>query len=294
MSSCVPPSGPERLSAYTFSHPLGKGATARVWAAERNGRPVAVKVIGPCADAAELADQELLAQRLAHPHIARVLGGGAVDAYLNHPDHLVVASPGARFVVQELVSGKSLHLEVATWGSGARWRQARQVLLGVLYGLQHAHERGLIHRDIKPHNLFVPSRGSVVKILDWGLCWDLERGKDNPFRGRLTGTPNYMAPEQVEVRWEDYGPWSDLYAVGCLAWWLITGRTVWEERDQRQVLRNQARKPTPKMPSQPLHDSGAPDGAEEWCQHLLRKAPAERPQSAREAVAGLLDLGGER
>ncbi|MEZ4468335.1 MAG: protein kinase [bacterium] len=90
---------------------------------------------------------------------------------------------------------------------------------------------GADHRDLKPHNVLIPLGSRRSRLTDFGLAHALDRHADDPWRGHLAGTPNYMAPEQIECRWRDYGPWTDLYAFGCLAWSLVTGVPPFAARD---------------------------------------------------------------
>ncbi|MCA9527728.1 MAG: AAA family ATPase, partial [Myxococcales bacterium] len=117
-----------------------------------------------------------------------------------------------------------------------------------------------------------------------------DRHADDPWREHLAGTPNYMAPEQIECRWRDYGPWTDLYAFGCLAWSLVTGVPPFAARDPREVLRSQVRKqPSPMDPEQ-LQSRDIPAGFEGWLLRLLEKDPGRRYQRAADAAWALMGL----
>ena len=109
-----------------------------------------------------------------------------------------------------------------------------KILLDFLDALAHAHARGMIHRDIKPANVLLDTVTGHVKISDFGLVHSAEfvprpghqvreisQAEDDQ---SISGTPAYMAPEQIQADWRRFGPWTDLYAVGAMAWKLSTGR----------------------------------------------------------------------
>ena len=148
----------------------------------------------------------------------------------------------------------------------------------------HAHSKGIIHRDIKPANVFVCRYGrevDFIKVLDFGLVKTLRQGgADNitlTAESIVCGTPAYMAPEQaLGVDRDDAR--SDIYAVGCVAYWLLTGQLVFEGASSIEVLMHHARtKPTP--PSQRT-ELPVPESLDRLIMSCLEKDPARRPQSA--------------
>jgi serine/threonine protein kinase len=128
----------------------------------------------------------------------------------------------------ELVRGGTLH-DVC---GRLRWSACRGVLHGLLDALAHAHARDVLHLDIKPANVLLEPVGEQrvrPRLGDFGLSGIAADGR------RTAGTPQYMSPEQFRGR--DLGPWSDLYAVGCLAWTLVTGRPPFEFDDLKRLRR---------------------------------------------------------
>src|SRR5262249_13874264 len=159
--------------------------------------------------------------------------------------------------------------------------RAIAVLRQACRSLGEAHAVGLLHRDIKPHNLYLCRLGldlDVVKVLDFGLVKFLREGAAHlTTEGILTGTPGYMPPERVLGAAVDER--SDLYALGCVAYWMLTGRMVFTG-EPMAVMIHHARTP-PKPPSKA---SGRPvsDRLEQIVMACLEKAPEQRPSSAME------------
>jgi serine/threonine protein kinase len=166
------------------------------------------------------------------------------------------------------------------------WGPLRAMLLAVLDGLAHAHARGVIHRDIKPANILLfPGEGIQAKLGDFGIAWAEGRGPVGAM-----GTPSTMAPEQIEGDWRSFGPWTDLYALGCMAWRLATGRRAYGGQDSSEVLRNKlvgVRAPF-------LGGEGLPAGLGAWLASLTARDPGRRPQHAADAAHGLRQLDGAR
>ena len=275
-----------RLGAFTLTEPLGRGGMATVWAARHGptGTPVAVKVAradeasSPRRLALFRAEVEAVA-RLTHPGIVQVLDHGVV------PEAFGALSPGSAATEALRPGLPYLVMERASLGSlkdrppPRRWRELRAVLLGILDALGHAHAAGLLHRDLKPENVLLcgprdPRPG--LKLADFGAA--------SAFRGQprdhvVVGTPVYMAPEHRAGRWREQGPPTDLYAVGCLAWLLASGRLP------KVAVRDAGRLPElhPRLP--------VPPGLRDWLAALLAPDPRLRPATAAEAAWTLLQLG---
>jgi len=203
---------PMSLAGLVLGEELGHGGMGTVYAATRDGEPVAVKVLTgdrvalPEYLAAFRTEVRAMAT-LAHPGIVRVLDYGVVE-----PGHdLPMGSP---YVVMELAP-ESLRDRCGR----ATWPEVRAWLEQLLEALAHAHARGITHRDLKPANVLLAD--GHVKIADFGLA----RAFETDGRGQHeqpAGTPGYMPPEQRQGRWRDIGPWTDLYALGRLTLDLIT------------------------------------------------------------------------
>ncbi|MEV8210223.1 serine/threonine-protein kinase [Streptomyces sp. NPDC079189] len=267
-------------SRYRLVRELGKGGMGQVWEArdERLGRPIAVKVISLLAGGGSRGDEAR----------ARFQREAKITAGLHHPNIVTVHDLGetgpeddrAPFLVMEMVRGEGLD-EVLRRGAvglpkAAKW--AAQIC----DALAEAHGAGILHRDIKPSNILITS-SDAVKVLDFGIARaaDPYATADRLTRtGFIVGTPPYMAPEQARGLPE---PASDLYALGCLLFELITGRLPFEAPDTVGYLSAHLTQdpPTPSSVS-----TGIPPVWDDLLLILLRKDPAKRyPNAAALALA---------
>ena len=206
-------------------------------------------------------------------------------ATLDHPNVVTLfdffEDSGVPYIAMEYVRGGSLRPLVGQLGLP----QIFSVIEGMLAGLAHAEEHGIAHRDLKPENVLITTRGGV-KIADFGIARAY-----NAVTGQLTatgtaiGTPAYMAPEQATN--DQVGPYTDLYAVGVVAYELLAGRPPFERPTPVAVLYCHVHEPPP-----PLADVApdVPPRVREWVEWLLRKAPSERPPSANQAWEALEEI----
>jgi serine/threonine protein kinase len=130
----------------------------------------------------------------------------------------------------------------------------------VLDALAHAHARGVIHRDIKPANVLLMPGRARAKLSDFGLAHMAERDSESS-ADFATGTPAYMAPEQVLARIRDQGPWTDLYAVGCLAYSLLTGSAPFSDLGPQAAAIAQLQRALPRLPKRPDIPKGSTSGS---------------------------------
>ena len=214
-------------SRYVLGEVLGRGGMGEVRAAwhRRLASPVAVKRIRPDLGGAPLqwsfAERFVLeaqvTARLSSPHTVALYDFGETE-------------DGALFYVMELIDGVDLH-EVVRWGGPLAPSRVVRLLVQALDALIEAHEAGLVHRDIKPSNMMISPRGTegeVLKVLDFGTV----KVGDLPEHGLGVGTPAFAAPESL--RGEAVAA-SDIYGLGCVAWWLLVGDTVYDaESAERQ------------------------------------------------------------
>ncbi len=281
---------PVHLGPFQLLVPLAQGGMGEVWRAVhvRQQVPVAVKLLR--GDDARLRDAFIAevraVARLDHPGIILVLDHGVVDgaAEAASGGRLLAGTP---WFAMELCTGGTLKHAVAR-----DWRQLRRLLLDLCAPLAHAHARGVLHRDIKPDNVIFSAPDDArpgVKLTDFGLAFALEAEGRN--RAVVTGTPAYMAPEQFRRAWRDYGPWTDLYALGCLAWRLATGEPPFGDRRPPEVLA-MAHEELPLPAFRPRFP--VPPAFPEWLARLLEKDPTRRLQRAGDAAAALLTLDGTR
>jgi serine/threonine-protein kinase len=200
-----------------------------------------------------------------------------------------VSGDGTLYYVMELLEGLDLEALVRKFGPVPPER-AVHFLLQVCDSLAEAHERGLIHRDIKPSNICLSrygSRADFVKVLDFGLARPIDLAETDAQVTRDTavpGTPAFMAPEQI-VGKPPVGPKTDLYAVGCVGYWLVTGRLVFEGNSSVQVLAHHV-SAAPIPPSR-RSELEVPESLDRVILSCLEKDPDRRPASA-DALASLL------
>ena len=280
---------PVELGPFELDRRVGKGGMASVYGGRHveSGLPVAVKVLDPrrAHDPVfqRCFDTEVQAvAALEHPGIVLVFDYGTIPAAAAEASAGRLAE-GSAWLAMELASGGSLSQQTLP----LKWATSRAVLLALLDGLAHAHARGVIHRDIKRGNVLLATESDArpgPKLTDFGLAHLPAAGV--PEGSTFAGTPNYMSPEQCEGRWRDYGPWTDLYSLACLAWALVTGGPPFVARTVPQVVAaHQNAEPPPLGARTPV-----PLGLEAWLRRLLEKAPAARFACCADAARALLKL----
>ncbi|GAA2447761.1 serine/threonine-protein kinase [Streptomyces glaucus] len=248
---------------YRLQDVIGRGAMGEVWRGvdEMLGRPVAVKLMLPQdSDPTAVSRFRLEAQtagRLHHPHVVGVLDFGEYE--------------GRLFLVMELVEGDSLARVLAHGGPLPAERVAR-IAAEAAAGLAAAHRQGIVHRDIKPANLLLDADGTL-KIGDFGIARFLDDpGAALTATGQIVGTSLYLAPERALGR--PAGPASDVYALGCVLYQLLTGRPPFQADSPLAVL-HQHLDAVPVPPRQ--LGLGLPPAFENYLLGLLAKQPEDRP-----------------
>ncbi|MGQ0670818.1 MAG: Stk1 family PASTA domain-containing Ser/Thr kinase [Actinomycetota bacterium] len=200
-------------------------------------------------------------------------------ASLNHPNIVAVydwgATDGIYFMVMEFVRGQSVR-ELLSASGRLQPRQVVDVLLQVLSGLDHAHRQGIVHRDIKPENIMVTREG-VAKMADFGLARAYADSRVTQ-AGTVTGTAQYLAPEQI--RGEPADPRTDLYSLGVVAYELLTGRVPFSGETSLAIaykhLSDRVPAPSKRVPS-------VTPGLDGWVASATEKERELRPESAAEA-----------
>ncbi|GAB4445061.1 MAG: serine/threonine-protein kinase [Chloroflexi bacterium OHK40] len=265
-----------RLGRYELQAELGRGGMARVYRAVDPvlQRQVAIKVL-----AAQLSlDPEFVrrfereattAANLEHPAIVRIYDVGEQD--------------GLYYIAMEYVHGRSLHAvleEQATLGLG----YAVSLLEPVAAALDYAHAQGAVHRDIKPHNILIDRDGRVL-LTDFGIAQTPDSDGERLTRtGIFMGTPEYISPEQAEARRVDGR--SDLYALGVVAYEVITGRVPFSGPTPQLIVAH-AQLPPPPPTSVLAH---LPAEIDEVLTKALAKRPERRYASGQALVAALRDV----
>jgi len=280
-----------RLGPFDLDVVVGHGAMGVVWRGVHRGQqvPVAVKVV-----TSVVAQEAFYVERfrheveamagLNHPGIITVLDFGEVGAEASEASggQLVAGSP---YLTMEYASGGTLEdLEVPL-----RWKRARPILLAVLDALAHAHARGVVHRDLKPANVMVCTAADGrpgLRLTDFGLARAGQPRGGAALQDGMVGTPQFMAPEQVMGSWRDQGPWTDLYALGVMAYRMASGRPPFTARTfftLAQAHLDQAPPPL-QLPEDYPHAFAA------WVQKLLAKRPRQRYRRAADAAWDLSRL----
>jgi tetratricopeptide (TPR) repeat protein len=249
-----------RIGAFEVAGPIGRGGMATVWAAVHapTGAPVALKVLRP-GHGDPLVEARAVAA-LHHPNVVRVVDYGRLPVPLGQAD------AGAPYLVMERAEATLARRAPIDWVG------VRDALTHVLRGLAHAHVRGIVHNDVKPANvLWVrDAEAGRWKIADFGLAVSLETRAV-----RAAGTPDYMAPEQFRGDRSAMGPWTDLFAVGCLAVTLTTGAPP------------PSRSGSPDAEAPRRFRVAVPDGLDGWVARALAPDPADRFRRAADALASL-------
>jgi serine/threonine protein kinase len=260
---------------YDVDREIGKGGNARIYLArEPGGQAVALKVLHPELLVSVAADRFLreikLASQLDHPHIAKLLDSGERDWIV--------------YFVMTYVEGPTLREHLA------RVRQmsiAETVRLAddLLDALDHAHQRGIVHRDVKPDNVVLSTEGAV--LLDFGIARAVAAsGSDRLTRsGIAVGTSTYMSPEQITAV-QELDRRSDLYSLACVLFECLAGQPPFIHRNEAVVLQLHLTQPAPDLRS--LRPDVPPEVAA-GIARAMAKTPDERWQSAaamREAITG--------
>ncbi|HMH57258.1 MAG TPA: serine/threonine-protein kinase, partial [Gemmatimonadales bacterium] len=282
------------LGSYRLEEKLGEGGMGEVWRARHRmlSRPAAIKLIRPstAGDGRAGVSEEAIRRfereaqviaRLRSPHTVELFDFG-------------MAADGAFYYVMELLDGLDADSLLRRFGPIPSER-AIYLLRQVCHSLSEAQSCGLVHRDIKPANIFLCRYGEeydFIKVLDFGIVGAV---RDTPGgnlmrtrRDTVRGTPAFMAPEQAMGAELDGR--ADIYATGCLAYWLLTGQLVFTADTSMGLLLKHAQ--TPPTPPSARTELPIPPALEDLVLSCLAKDPAKRPQSARELSRRLGELDG--
>jgi serine/threonine-protein kinase len=273
-----------RLGPYKILSQLGTGGMAQVYLAEhvRMHRKVALKVLAPkyALDPAiveQFYREGRAAAAVDHPNIVR-----AYDIDCENNTH---------FLVLEYIEGQTLGERRLAAGGRLSVAEACGYALQAAAGLQHAHEKGLAHRDINPNNLLVDTNG-VVKILDLGLAQFFQSGnaslsgRNNP--GRVMGTTDYISPEQlIDCAAADHR--TDIYSLGATLYHLLTGQPPFSGTTTAKIVAHHL------QPVPTAHEvcEDVPEAVSKVIAKMMAKNPADRYQSAAEVMQALLPFATE-
>ena len=260
------------LSQYRLLESVGRGGMGEVFKAEHTfmGRIVAVKILPlnkATPEAVASFIHEIRVQgKLHHENLVQVFDAGK-DTY--------------HFLVTEFVPGMDLRKYVRLHGP-LDMRSAATIISQAAKGLGHAHEQGLIHRDVKPGNLLVTPEGKT-KVSDLGLAGWVDESKNDPRAGKIVGTADYLSPEQILTP-RQVTPASDIYSLGCTLYYAVTGKVPFTGGNTR----DKARRHLEDMPLHPRRLN--PDLSEKMVDiiaEMMNKKVEDRVKSSAEVVRRL-------
>src|SRR5260221_2096772 len=277
------------IAQYTIVSKIGEGGMGVVWRARDSklGRDVAIKVLP--ASLSENTDR-----------LNRFEQEAQADGALNHPNILVIhhigTHNGAPYIVSELLEGETLRDRMA--GAPLPQRKALDYALQIARGLAAAHEKGIVHRDIKPDNIFITDDGRV-KILDFGLAkltsatdgtqsqTEVPTRKVNTDPGTVMGTMGYMSPEQLKGHPADHR--SDIFSFGAILYEMLSGKRAFRGDSLAETMSAILREDPPDLSETNKTVSPA---LERVVHHCLEKNPTERFHSARDLAFAIESLSG--
>ena len=272
-----------QLGQYTLGGMIGQGGMGAVYHARHAllRRPTAVKLLRPERVGTDMIDrferEVQITSQLTHPNTV------AIFDYGRSPD-------GVFYYAMEYLGGIDLHQLVRVHGPQPAAR-AIHILVQVCGALQEAHDAGLVHRDVKPANILLCERGGVpdvAKVVDFGLVKEI-RSDGGQSTQVIMGTPHYIAPETLTDP-DLVGPASDLYALGAVGYYLLTGRLLFEGKTNVDIcIQHSTKQPTPPSTFVEVH----PD-LEAALLRCLEKRPQDRFPSAAAFAKALSAVPGPR
>ncbi len=258
-----PVAPPARMGDYELIEEIARGGMGVVWRARqrRLNREVALKFVLPGALPGEVVARRFrqeaeVAARLSHPHIVTIYEVGEAD--------------GRYFLCMELAEGGSLAQRLQQGPSAPR--AAAELAVKLARTVQHAHDRGVLHRDLKPGNVLF-DRAGEPRVTDFGLAQLVNARSDLTFAGAPLGTPSYMSPEQAGGKNENLTTASDVYGLGAILYEMLAGRPPFIGEAPVDVLRRVIDEEPPRL-------TGIDRDLETICLTCLAKQPEARYRSA--------------
>jgi len=263
----------KEIGRCTIQRKLGQGGMGAVYLAHHPGlnRSVAIKVLpGDLASKPEFKDrffrEARLAARLEHPNVVQV--------------HDVGEEQGVHYISMQYVEGKSLD-EILKERKKLSVNEALSTAKRVAVALSAAAKLGIVHRDIKPHNILI-SKDGVVKVADFGLAKDEDANRSISEPGVIMGTPYYMSPEQARGEKVDHR--SDIYSLGATLYHMLSGKRLFDGGSPVSIVMKQVNdRPVPIRELEPT----VPEAVATLLDRMLQKNPADRFASAEELVRAL-------
>lgn len=270
---------PDRIDKYEIGATIGRGGMGTVYLGfdPDLGRECAVKLLTP----SRLDDEQAIGRakremkaigKLNHVNVVSVLNAGELE-------------DSRPWIAMEYLRGTDLETLVRSEGK-LHPSRAVEMIIAAARGLQHAHKKQLVHRDVKPSNLFLTDEGTI-KVLDFGLAHlaheDLQAGSNLTKTGYIMGTVDFMSPEQAsDIRNADHR--SDIYSLGCTFAWLVSGKRVFKGDTITQILFAHREQPVPTLSE---FRSGLPGELNDVFRRMLAKNPDERFQSMEDLIEAL-------
>ncbi len=257
---------------YEIQEIIGVGGMAVVYKAHDNveNRTVAIKILKE-----EFVSNEEFIRRFKNESKA--------IAVLSHPNIVKVYDVSfgdlIQYIVMEYIDGITLKEFIERQGS-LRWKDAVYFTIQILKGLQHAHDKGIVHRDVKPQNIMVLSDGTI-KVADFGIA-RFARNEQRTITDKAIGSVHYISPEQA--RGEKTDEKADIYSVGVMLYEMLTGQLPFEAESAVSVAIMQLQR-DPKLPTE--INPAIPVGLEQITMHAMQKTPERRYQSASELLCDL-------
>ncbi len=255
-----------KIGPFQIEDKLGVGGMGIVYRATyiKTGQIVALKALAPelCADpkVAKRFEREMeILKKLKHPNIIKYFGG--------------VSTSSQQFYAMELLSGGGLDVHLKKAGKFT-WQKTIEYALQIAKALEYAHNAGIVHRDLKPANLLLAKDGTL-KLTDFGIARDSEATQLTQ-AGKTVGTLAYMAPEQITGK-TPITRRTDLYALGCLLFQMMTGRTPFESSSQPELLFKHLEEEPPSVRE---FNPDCPRPLESLIAELMEKDPNDRPFDA--------------
>lgn len=251
------------IPGYRLERRIGKGGMASVYAGVQTAldRPVAVKILTNF-DSTEYSERFINEGRL----LARLLHTNIITIYD------VGISEGLHYIAMELVEGGDLRAKIS---AGMSPDTAVDWVRSIASALAYAHQRGIVHRDVKPENIMFRQDGTVL-LTDFGIAKSIIKEKDVTMVGTILGSPHYMSPEQAQAQRVDGR--TDIYSLGILFYEMIVGKRPFDSDSDLGIMMNHMREPLPRLPASLSR-----------YQQLLDHMTAKRPEDRFVNAVALLD-----
>ncbi len=276
MGGLAPPgmAEPRHIGRYHVRRVLGRGGMGVVYEGHDPDldRPVAIKMVLSAAaldaeDRDRFYQEARLTAKLRHPNIVGI--------------HEVGTHEGSPYLVMDLVPGRTL--EELLGAEKVPARRVAELVMAVARALEHAHDHGIVHRDVKPQNVIIDDEGQP-RLTDFGLARDAETHRKLTLTGHAVGTPSYMAPEQASGESAEQGPWTDVWAVGAVLYRGLAGRPPFQGKNALAVMQRVVNEdPLPLRRIAP----GVDADLETISLRCLERDPGSRYVSAREVAEEL-------